>query len=82
MKMVVELRPKYDNAIVALRTLMQRKGLKLTESSDAPCELVLDFNSEISIDEFSEKLKQARKEAQKSVVLLQKRIKAFTMPNE
>ena len=76
MKMVVELRPKYDNSIVALRTLMQRKGLKLTESSEAPCELVLDFNSEMSTDEFREKLKQTRKEAPKSIVLLQKRIKA------
>ena len=81
MKIVVELSPKYDNAIVALRTLMQRKGLKLTESSDAPCELVLDFNSEISTDEFREKLKKARTEVPKSVVLLQKRIKAFTIPN-
>ena len=76
MKMVVELRPKYDNSIVALLTLMQRKGLKLTESSEAPCELVLDFNSEMSTDEFREKLKQTRKEAPKSIVLLQKRIKA------
>lgn len=79
MKKVVEIHPKYNNGILALRTLMQRKGLKLTESSDSPCELVIDFNSEISSEEFLGKLKICREEAPKSIVLLQKRIKALTV---
>ncbi len=79
MRKVVEIRPKYDQAIVALRTLMQRKGLKLTESSDSPCELVIDFNSEIGAEEFMEKLTIARKETPKSITLLQRRIKALAV---
>lgn len=79
MKKLVEIRPKYNNGIIALRTLMQRKGLRLTESSDSPCELVIDFNSEMSSEEFMEKLKAARNEAPKSIVLLQRRIKALTL---
>lgn len=79
MKNLVDILPKYDTSIVALRTLMQRKGMKLTESSDAPCELVIDFNSDCSDDEFKEKLKDCRKTSSKSVVLLQKRIKALNI---
>lgn len=79
MKKVIEIRPKYDNAIAALRILMRRKGLKLTESSDTPCELVIDFNSDISSEEFHDKLKTARKEFPKSITLLQKRIKSLSM---
>lgn len=79
MKKVVEIHPKYKNGILALRTLMQRKGLKLIESSDSPCELVIDFNSEVNSEEFQGKLKICREEAPKSIVLLQKRIKALTV---
>lgn len=78
MKLLVEIRPKYDNGIMALRMLMQRKGLKLTASSNSPCELVNNFNSEMSTDEFLEKLRICRKEAPKSVTLLIRRIKATT----
>lgn len=77
MQKLVEIRPKYDNGIVALRTLMQRKGLKLSESSDSPCELVVDFNSDMDTSDFMAKLKKCRKEALKSVQLLLRRIKAF-----
>ena len=77
MQKLVEIRPKYDNGIVALRTLMQRKELKLSESSDSPCELVVDFNSGMDSTDFIAKLKACRKESPKSVQLLLRRIKAF-----
>lgn len=77
MKKVVEIRPKYDNGILALRMLMQRKGLKLTQSSESPCELVSEFNSDMSDGEFAERLKLCRKDAPKSVVALLRCIKAI-----
>ena len=73
---LIEIRPKYDNAIVALRNLMSRKGLSLDASTSAECELVEDFNSQATDDEFLEKLRNCRRNAPKSVILLQKRIKA------
>lgn len=79
MQKLVEIRPKYDNGIVVLRTLMLRKQLKLSESSDSPCELVADFNSEISSDDFMLKLKTCRKDAPKSIQILLRRIKAFAV---
>lgn len=82
MKKLVEIRPKYNNGIVSLRTLMKRKGLKLTESSDSPCELVIAFNSEMSSVEFLEKLKEFRNESPKSVALLQRKIKSLTLKRE
>ena len=79
MKKLVEIRPKYDNGIVALRSLMQRKGLKLLESSDSPCELVVDYNSNVNSDEFMAKLKECRKSVPKSVQLLLRRIKSMSV---
>ena len=78
MQKLVEIRPKYDNGIVALRIFMQRRGLKLSESSDSPCELVVEFNSDMDTAGFMAKLKTCRKEAPKSIQLLLRRIKAFT----
>ena len=78
MKKVVEIRPKYDNGILALRMLMQRKGLKLAESSNSPCELVSDFNSNMNADEFLEKMRICRKEAPKSMNILMRQIKSST----
>ena len=77
MQKLIEIRPKYNNGILAFRSLLRRKGLKLSESSDSPCELVLDFNSEVDELEFTRKLLQCRKESPKSVGLLIKRIAAF-----
>ena len=79
MKKLVEIRPKYDNGIVSLRTLMQGKGLKLSESSASPCELVVDFNSDMNTADFTAKLKKCRKEAPKSVQLLIRRIKEMAL---
>lgn len=81
MRALVDIRPKYDKAIVTLRELMQHKGLKLMESSDSPCELIIDFNSDMTKEEFEEKLKQIRKDAPKAVTLLQRRIKSFKLPS-
>lgn len=79
MRKVVEDHPKYDNAIMALRFLMQRKGLKLSESSESPCELVLDYNSDMSAEEFLKKMKKFRLEAPNTINILQKRIKASNL---
>lgn len=79
MQKLVEIRPKYDNGIVALRSLMQRKGLKLLESSDSPCELVVDYNSNVNSDEFMAKLKECRKSAPKSIQILLRRIKTVSI---
>lgn len=67
MKILVEFRPEYMNAIVTLRDLMQRKGMKLPKTSDAH-QLVADFNSDISSDEFREKL-LACQDDEKSILL-------------
>ena len=77
MKKLVEIRPKYDNGIMALRMLMQRKGLKLADASDSPCELVEEFNSDMSSDEFLERLKICRKEVPKSIKILMRCIKSI-----
>ena len=81
MQKLIEIRPKYDNGIIALRQLMQRKNMRLSESSDSPCELVVDFNSDMTQQEFTDKLKKSRIESPKSVTLLQRRIKAFAPEN-
>lgn len=64
MRKLVEIRPKYNNGIVVLLVLMHRRGLQLTESSDSHCELVINFNSEMSFEEFLEKLKSYLREYQ------------------
>ena len=82
MRKLVEIRPKYDNGILALRMLMQRGGLKLTELSDSPCELITEFNSGMSDNEFMERLRLCRKKAPKSVAMLLRQIKAYSDGNE
>lgn len=78
MQKLIEIRPKYNKGILVFRSLLRRKGLKLSESSDTPCELVFDFNSEMDEGEFMQRLVQCRKESPKSFGLLIKRIAAFT----
>ena len=82
MRKLVEIRPKYDNGILALRMLMQRGGLKLTELSDSPCELITEFNSGMSDNEFMERLRLCLKKAPKSVAMLLRQIKAYSDGNE
>ena len=82
MRKLVEIRPKYDKGILALRMLMQRGGLKLTKLSDSPCELITEFNSGMSDNEFMERLRLCRKKAPKSVTMLLRQIKAYSGGNE
>lgn len=82
MRKLVVIRPKYDKGILALRMLMQRGGLKLTELSDSPCELITEFNSGMSDNEFMERLRLCRKKAPKSVSMLLRQIKAYSGGNE
>lgn len=79
MTKLVEFRPKYDNGILALRMLMQRKGLKLTESANSPCELVGDFNSNMSEEDFLEKLRVCRKDSRQSIKILMRQIKSLSV---
>ena len=70
MQELIKARPKYDKGIVALRFLMKRKGLMLVKTSDDPRELVDEFNSDITEEEFNQKLVTAREKAPKAVEYL------------
>ena len=67
MQELIKARPKYDKGILSLRLLMKRKGLTLVKNSDEPRELVDDFNSEMSDEDFTQKLRTTRKKAHKAV---------------
>jgi hypothetical protein len=75
MQHLIAVRPKYNKGILSLRQLMKRKGLVLVKTSDDPRELVDDFNSEMSDEEFAQKLKTAREKAPKAVEYLLRLIK-------
>lgn len=75
MQQLIAVKPQYKKGILSLRYLMKRKGLVLTETSDEPHELVTDFNSDISEEEFAEKLSTACEQAPKAVVYLRRLIK-------
>ncbi len=73
MQKLVEIRPKYDQGIHAMRFLMKRKNLKLDSPKES--ELVDAFNSGISTNDFDNLLKDNRKKTPKSVSYLIQRIK-------
>ena len=75
MQHLIAVRPKYDRGILSLRRLMKRKGLGLVKTSDDPRELVDDFNSDITEEEFAQKLATAREKAQNAVDYLLRLIK-------
>ena len=75
MQELIKVKPKYDKGILSLRQLMKRKGLVLVKKSDETRELVDDFNSDLSEEEFLEKLVTARKKAPKAVEYLLRLIK-------
>ncbi len=75
MQELIKARPKYDKGILSLRYLMKRKGLALVKTSDEPRELVDDFNSDITDEEFAQKLVTAREKAPKAVEYLLRLIK-------
>lgn len=75
MRKLVEVKPKYNNGILALRQLMKRHNLKLDNAADTVSELLDAFNSDISDEEFLIQLKECRAKAPKSVNYLIRRIK-------
>lgn len=75
MRELIKAKPKYDKGILSLRQLMKRKGLVLVKKNDEPRELVDDFNSDISEQEFAQKLRTAREKAPKAVDYLLRLIK-------
>ena len=67
MQELIKLRPKYNKGILSLHLLMKRKGLDLEKKSDRPRELVDDFNSNMSTQEFAKKLVKSREKTPKNV---------------
>ena len=82
MQHLIKARPKYDKGILSLRYLMKRKGLVLVKTTDEPRELVDDFNSGITDDEFAQKLVTAREKAPKAVEYLLRLIKKQVFTDE
>lgn len=82
MQQLIKARPKYDKGILSLRYLMKRKGLVLVKTTDEPRELVDDFNSDITDDEFAQKLVTAREKAPKAVEYLLRLIKKQVFSEE
>jgi len=82
MQHLIKARPKYDKGILSLRYLMKRKGLVLVKTTDEPRELVDDFNSDITDDEFAQKLRTAREKAPKAVEYLLRLIKKQVFTDE
>ena len=70
MQELIKAKPKFDKGILSLRFLMKRKGLVLVKTSNDPRELVDDFNSDITDEEFAHQLKTAREKAPKAVEYL------------
>lgn len=82
MQQLIKARPKYDKGILSLRYLMKRKALLLVKTTDEPRELVDDFNSEISEEEFAQKLATAREKAPKAVEYLLRLIRKQVFTDE
>ena len=60
MRMITELRPKYNKGIVTMRFLMKRNNMSLPVGEDNDCELITIFNSDISKETFEEELMKYR----------------------
>lgn len=73
MKKLVEIRPKYDRGIHAMRLLMKRRNLLLECLNDS--ELVQAYNSDMNAEEFDALLKECRDKAPKAVSYLIRCIK-------
>ena len=82
MQELIKAKPKYNKGILSLRYLMKRKGLALVKTSDEPRELVDDFNSDITEEEFAQKLLTAREKAPKAVEYLLRLIKKQVFTEE
>ncbi len=82
MQELIKAKPKYNKGILSLRYLMKRKGVALVKTSDAPRELVDDFNSDISAEEFVQKLVTTREKAPKAVEYLLRLIRKQVFSDE
>jgi len=82
MQELIKAKPKYNKGILSLRNLMKRKGLLLVKTSDEPRELVDDFNSDITDEEFAQKLVTAREKAPKAVEYLLRLIRKQVFTEE
>ena len=82
MQELIKAKPKYNKAILSLRLLMQRKGMKLIYTSETSHELVDDFNSDISEEGFANKLTTTREKAPKAVEYLIRLIKKQNFSEE
>lgn len=80
MRKLVEIKPKYDNGILAMRILMKRHNIMLVSPTES--ELIEAFNSGINNEEFSAKLKQCRENAPKSIAHLVQCIKKLKFSDE
>lgn len=82
MKHLVDIRPKYNHGILAMRKLLQNAGIQIETDPEKPNELIDAFNSDMAEDDFAQMLKTARKEASKSVTGLVNRIRNMEFEQE
>ena len=75
MRKLIEIKPKYNQGILALRMLMKRHGLMLDQSTDCVSDLIEAFNSDMEEGAFLAELKKCRVKAPKAVSHLIRRIK-------
>ena len=74
MRMLIEAKPEYNKGIVALRSLMKRRGIKLQPKAED--ELSDIFNSDIDDDGFANILAEYRENNPKAMSVLLKNIKS------
>lgn len=75
MRRLIDIRPKYDRGILSMRSLLKNADICVEGDKNKENELLDAFNSDQSEDEFAALLKNARKEAAKSVSDLVNRIR-------
>ena len=81
MQELIKTKPKYNKGILSLRYLMKRKGLALAKTIDDPCELVDNFDSDITDLEFAQKLVTAREKTPKALEYLLRLIRKQDFSN-
>lgn len=82
MKRLVDIRPKYDRGILAMRGMLKKAGILVEGDADKEHELLDTFNSCQPDEEFADLLKKARKEAAKSITDLIGRIRKMDFASD
>lgn len=82
MKHLVDIRPKYDRGLLAMRQLLRHAGIMVEGDPDKENELLDAFNSDKPDEDFAGMLKVARKSAAKSVTDLVNHIRKMTFTQE